>query len=636
MPRYPLFLTATFLFAAPAIAQQAAPETGEIVLTPQSRESYITVVANGLDERLDTTGQPVSIIDHDEIEDVQGADVTRVLQRVPGVTISRNGGIGSFTGVRIRGAEAEQLLVLIDGVRVADVASPGGGFDSGNLLTGSIGKMELLRGSNSTVWGSQAIGGVLAVTTIARSGVAASAEYGARGTLYAHADAGVSGDAGQISLTTGYYDSDGFSAAAVGTENDGFRQWHLGGRGRLNVADGFSLVASARYADGRLEIDGFPAPDYVFADTAEFQDTREISGAGGFSYLAGGIELQGTYSRSNVRRDSFDPQFGSAPTFATRGTNQRAELRGKSALGSGMAVRFGSEYEWSNFSTTYDARRNASAAGGYAQLGYDGGNGLVFNAGARVVDHSRFGSAVTFGGDAAIVLGDGWRVRASIGEGFKVPTLYQLFSDYGNRMLQPERSTSFDLGLDYGDRNLSTFLAVSLFRRDSENLIDFISCFGAAAVICTDRPFGTYDNVGLARAQGLEVEAGHGLGENIDARIAYALVDTENRTSGSANKGNELARRPRHAATVSADWQTPDSRLELGADVRLVSRSFDNAANSVRLDGFTTVDLRAQWQATRNFVLFGRIENVTDETYQTAAGYGAAGRGIFAGVRAAM
>ncbi len=636
MPKYPLYLTVCLTLASPAMAQQAEPEGEAIILTHQLRDSYITVVASGLDERLSTTGQPVSVIDSDEIEQVQGADIGRILQRVPGVTISRNGGVGSFTGVRIRGAEAEQLLVIIDGVRTADVASPGGGFDTGNMLPGAIGKMELLRGSNSTVWGSQAIGGVLAVTTKATDGISATAEYGARDTFYAHAEGGFSGDFGQIALNTGYFDTDGFSSAATGTERDGFRQWQMGGRGRINLASNLSLFAAARFADGRLGIDGYPAPEFIFADTTEYQDTQEISGAAGLIYLANGFELQGSYSRSQTDRDSFDPSIGSAAYFSSQGTSQRLDLRGKTSLGSDLNLRFGSEYEWSRFSTTYDAWRKADSASAYAQLGYGNGGMLVMNAGARLVDHSRFGSAVTFGADAAIMLDDGWRLRASIGEGFKAPTLYQLFSDYGNRALDPEQSTSFDIGVEYGDRNLPTFLAISLFRRDSENLIDFVSCFGSAADICINRPYGTYDNVGLARAQGLEVEGGYALSDAFGARLAYAYVDTQNRTSGSENEGNELARRPRHAATVSADWQPGNGDFRFGADVRLVSRSFDNAANSVRLAGYATVDLRADWQVADSFALFGRIENAGDKTYQTAAGYGMAGRGVFAGIRASM
>ena len=130
--KYLFSITAAVAVATPACAQD------EIVIADRVRDDFITVVATGERIPVDQAGQPVSIIARDEIDRIQGADLTRVLERAPGVTISRNGGVGGFTAVRVRGADAEQLLVLIDGVRVADAASPGGGFDFGNLLSGSI------------------------------------------------------------------------------------------------------------------------------------------------------------------------------------------------------------------------------------------------------------------------------------------------------------------------------------------------------------------------------------------------------------------------------------------------------------------------------------------------------------------
>ncbi len=634
MSKYLLLLSLSVSLASPAMAQSGADSATDngkmIVLTHPIRDTGITVVATGERERMSQSGQPISIISRAEIEAVQGADLTRILQRLPGVTVSRNGGAGSFTGVRVRGAEAEQVLVVIDGVRVADPASPGGGFDFGNLLAGNIGKIELLRGSNSTIWGSQAIGGVLAVTSADPRAMDGSIEYGARNTLTAQAGAGTSGKWGYLALDGGFYRSDGFSAAASGTEPDGFRQWQAGGRTRVFLTDHFTLLGSLRYTDGRLDLDGFPPPTYSFADTSEFQTTRQLSALAGVQYMTALLDLTLSYSRSSTARDNFDPAYGSAPAYAARGTSERAELRGKWSLADTLALRFGGDGEWSRFSDTYDSQKQANSHAIYAQLGFERG-ALEINGGARLTDHSRFGKVVTPGGDMAVRLSDNWRLRASFGEGFKAPTLYQLFSDYGNQALLPERSASFDLGIEHGDRNQATYFAVSLFRRDSRNLIDFVSCYGVTGGICTNRPYGTYDNVGRARAQGLELEGGYHLTRTLSAQLAYSYAETYNRTPGAANQGKELARRPRHAATLSADWAP--SAVRFGADLRLVSRSFDDAANTVRLGGYATLDLRASWQVSDRIALFGRAENVTDTQYQTAAGYGTAGRGLFVGVR---
>jgi len=218
--------------------------------------------------------------------------------------------------------------------------------------------------------------------------------------------------------------------------------------------------------------------------------------------------------------------------------------------------------------------------------------------------------------------GRDWRVRASVGEGFKAPTLYQLLSFYGNTTLEPEESTSYDLGIEKGQRGAGMHLALTGFRRDSDNLIGF----GFTA----DRPFGIYLNTARARAQGIEAEAGFDLARGLRIAGIYSYVDAEDRTSGL-----ELARRPNHFGTIYADWAS-DIGLGLGADLRIVGPSWDNAANTNRLDGYELLDVRASFDIGDNLELFGRVENVFDTDYQTVAGYGTAGRSVFGGIRATM
>ncbi|MBL4896196.1 MAG: TonB-dependent receptor, partial [Erythrobacter sp.] len=152
-------------------AQDEANEAGDQQATVGSyrssapAEAIITVTANGLGTDLRNTGQSVTVIGREEIETIQGADPARALARVPGLSLSRSGGVGTVTSVNVRGANPDQLLVLVDGVRVADQASPSGGFDFGNLLLGTAGKIDVLRGSNSTIWGSEAVGGVIDIST---------------------------------------------------------------------------------------------------------------------------------------------------------------------------------------------------------------------------------------------------------------------------------------------------------------------------------------------------------------------------------------------------------------------------------------------------------------------------------------
>ena len=606
----------------------AGPAQAQVADSPPAVDR-ITVLASGQPRSIDTTGQSITVFDRAAIEALQGADVTRLAERIPGVTLSRNGGLGAFTALRVRGAEAEQTLVLIDGVRLADPAAPAGGFDLGTLALGSLARVELLRGANSTIWGSDALGGVLAVDSQLATRPVLAAEYGAYDSLYANASAGFRSDPLELAFGAGYRTSDGFSAAAAGSEPDGHRQLDLAARAKLALADGLSAFAQARFADARLDIDGFPAPAYALADTAEYQDTRQLSGATGLAYSAPGFDLRASYSQADTERQNYDPTFGTAPSYTTDGTSRRAELRGRAGLGAGFALNFGAEREWLSFSSLFDAKRETAQSGAYAQADYDSGP-LHLAVGLRRDEHRDFGGAWSLGADAAVELAEGLRAKASYGEGFKAPSLFQLLSDYGNTALQPERARSYDAGLAYDRGPLS--LALTAFRRDTSDQIAFDSCFGTTTGICTDRPFGTYANLGRTRAQGIEAEAALQPVEEIGLSAVYALIDTEDRTPGSFNLGNDLARRPRHATTLSASW-TPLAALTLAADLRLVSRSFDDAANTVRLPGYAVATLRGSWTLTERVDLFARLENLADEDYQTAAGYAQPGRSAFVGAR---
>jgi len=626
--KFVYLLGASLVVASPAWAQGEKPPLQDAALLcgewtsdcdaglgrQDVEDNEITVTATGLWSKRDDSGQSISVITARDLASVQGSDPIRLIERLPGVSLARSGPLGSQTSLFVRGANSEQLLVMVDGIRVTDTASPSGGFDLGTLLTGGVGRIELLRGSNSLAWGSEAIGGVLAVTSDERTGVRASLEYGANDTLDAQLQGGLSGDSYGLALNGGYTRSDGISAYAPGTEADAFRQWHVGGRGHFDLSDGLKLVAAGRYADSKIDFDGFPPPTYSFADTPEYQTTRQSSGRVGLEYSGDGFELSSGIALSDTRRAYFDPTYGSAPNFETSGRSVHADLKGRADLADNVTLDFGADGDWSRFSTTYDPRQTARIVGAHALLGYHAGR-LNLTAGARIDDHDRFGSHWTFGANGSFDLGGDLRLRASFGEGFKAPTLYQLYGYGGNVLLKPETSTAFDAGIEYGNRNAVFRFHATLFRRDSSNLIDYVWPSG-------------YFNIGRTRAQGLELEGTARLDERVSVRAAYTWLEATNRANGK-----DLARRPRHALSASADWTTPLAGLALGADLRLVGDSFDDAGNFTRLDGHALVTLRAAVPLGEHLELYGRVENVTDAQYQTVAGYGSYGRSAYGGVR---
>lgn len=600
-----LFLSS---FAAPGLAQQGAEEE-HVAIADDIRDTTITVVASGTQQRINQMGQSIGVIGKEEIDAIQGPDLTRVLERFPGVNVVRTGPLGSQTSLFVRGANYDHVLTLLDGVRLADYASPGANYDYGSLLAGNIERVDLLRGSNSVIWGSQAIGGVLSIKTREVDGAEIAGEYGAYDSAYATGTVGVIRDIYAASLSAGYTHTDGFSAKTGGTEDDGFEQWVVSGKARYEMTPGLTLRANGRYADGDLDLDQFGP------DSDDSQDTKEGSARAGLDYAGDGFSLSGGYTYSTVRRD-YDGQYG--PSFF-KGDGNRAELFGRIDLPAGFALDIGADREWMTAASTYDPDAKAQLSSGHALLGYYGER-VTLAAGARIDHHSRFGTHWTFGANGSVELFDGWRLRSSYGEGFKAPTLYQLYAGFGtgNVSLKPETSRSYDFGLERGDRNGPLHVAATWFRRDSRNLID------------TDVNF-QYQNISRARAQGLEFEVGSQVTERLHAQAAYTWLKARDRTLD-----RDLARRPRQIVTANFDWETPLKMLKLGADLHLASKSVEYAfgGGALPLDSYVAVSVRAELAVNHRVVLFGRVENVGDEDYQVASGYNTAGRSAYVGARA--
>ncbi|MEG8049818.1 TonB-dependent receptor [Sphingomonas aurantiaca] len=622
------------LLSAAAIAASADAQT-----LPAADASDVVVTATRVAQPASEIGQAVTVIDRAEIERRQTVVVSDLLATTPGVTVTRNGTLGALTGVRIRGAESDQTLVVIDGVRVNDPASTGGGFDFGNLLASSVERIEVLRGPNSVPWGSQAIGGVVNIITAAPAEglqARANAEYGYADSMFA--SAGISGATGPVSgsLTGGYLRTDGISSAASGTERDGYRQYGATGRLGVEFAPGIGLDLRGYFADSRAELDGFPAPDYVLADTADYGKTQELYGYAGLhaNFADGRFNNRVAFTIADINRDTYEPAFGAEPSFLGRGRSERYEYQGDFRPLDQVRVVAGVERENSRFNDGF-TYADTGITSVYGQLIVKPLDILTLTGGVRNDDHEDFGNHTTFGANAALALRTGTTVRASYGEGFKAPTLYQLFSDYGNRGLDPETARNFDIGVEQAFLADRARVGVTYFNRRTRNQIDFRDCSPTeqttAGSICVDRPFGVYDNVARAEADGVEVSLALRPVDPLTLTANYSYIHTENRSIG-ANFGNTLARRPEQTASVNADYRFAVG-LSIGGTVSLVGDSFDDAANMTRLDGYALASIRAEVPITEQVALYGRVDNLTDARYQTVAGYGNYGRAAYGGVR---
>jgi vitamin B12 transporter len=605
-------------------------------------DDTIVVTANRSPQPLSRIGQAISVVDSAEIARRQTANVVDILRTLPGVTIARNGGIGSATSVFIRGADSDQTVALIDGVKLNDPSLPGGGFNFGNLLVGNIDRIEVVRGSQSVLWGSQAIGGVINMITRAPTdnlAINARGEYGFRNT--AQLVGNVAGKAGPLSASAGagYFRTDGissFSEARGGVERDGYENYGANANFNLALTDAISIDARGWYSNGTTDADGFAPPSFALGDTLETAQTREIVGYTGLNaaFFDGRFRNRLGFALTDTSRSGEDR---GVETFAGDGRNERIEYQGIFAISEGWQATAGLERETSRFNTASFGgpvtRGRARLDSVYGQLVATPLAGLTLTAGVRHDDHDRFGGATTFAGSGVYSIeSTGTTLRASYGEGFKAPSLFQLQSNFGNLLLRPERARGWDAGVSQSLVDGALEASITYFARDTTDLIVFVSCPRPLTGICVNRPSGTYDNVARARADGVEIGLAMRPVEALRLQANYTYTNATNRSPGNANFGRRLARRPEHSMSALIDYRWGFG-LETGATLTHVGASFENAANSVRLPGYVLADIRAAYPITRAIEVTGRIENLFDARYETALRYGQPGRAGYAGVR---
>jgi vitamin B12 transporter len=592
----------------------------------------LVVTATRSPARPDQVGTSLTVIDAAAIRRSQAVVASDLLARTPGLTAARNGGQGQLTSLFIRGAETDQTVVLIDGVKLNDPSSPGGGFNAGNLMIGDIARIEVLRGAQSTLWGSQAIGGVINMITRQPATpfeADASLEAGSLNTAYLRAGLGGKTERLTWRANAGYDVTDGVSAYARengGRERDGYRNLGLNGRARLALSEDVSVEARAVYSKSHNAFDDFDG------DAPVSGDTKELTAYAGLNatLLGGRLRNRVGYAHTDTERVNIDPrQIGDPVSFDAAGRNRRFEYQGVFDIAQGWTATFGAETERSRMravSPFSSERGRAGIDGVYGQLQAEVAPGLTLTGGLRHDDHRTFGGKTLGQAAAAWSLNGGATVlRASYGEGYKAPSLYQLYSEYGNLALRPESGRTWDAGVQH---RLAEGLTVTAtwFGRRSTDLIDFVSCFAVAAgdPRCGVR-FGFYDNVARAKASGVELGTNLELGR-FTASANYTHLDARN------DQGKDLARRPRDAANAALGYRW-DFGLTTEVAARHSGSSWNDAANTQRLKPYTLVDLRAAWPVTARIELFGRVENLFEQTYQTVLAYGAAGRTAYGGVR---
>ena len=624
---------------------------GAVRAVDQDSIDPIVITATRFEQPLSKIGNSITVLSAQDVRNSQKTVLSDLLSTTPGVTVTRNGGLGGTTFLRIRGAETDQTVVLFDGVKLNDPSSPGGGYDFATLVTNDFARVEVLRGPQSTLWGSQAIGGVINIVTPQPAGPlsgALSAEGGQLGTGMARARLEAGNDQFNWRVGGNYLTSSGISAfdkKLGGAEKDSFRNLGFNARGMYRFNEALSAEVRSIWSKSRFDIDGNPPPDYNFGDTSEYGRSEELVTYVGLNLdaLEGRWKNRLGYSYTNTDRAYFNPELTIAETVNFVGRNRRAELQSTLLISKQYQAVFGLESEKSNFRTVsspsvFDPNPIPLLASTrinsvYGELQASPIESLALTLGLRHDDHATFGGHTTPRAALAWTLRPSTIVRASYGEGFKAPTLYQLFSLYGNQALRPEEAKGWDIGVEQRLAADRVNLAATYFHRKTTNMIDFVSCYLNNDPRCATRPFdGFYDNLQKTSAKGVELSAVSKAGDRVRLSLNYTHTDARNDSPGSANFGLELARRARDTANAGIDYQWPIA-LTTTVSAQYVSGTFNDAANTTALNSYTLLDLRAVYAYSTRMSLYARIENALNKEYEVTGGYGQIGRAFSAGIR---
>jgi vitamin B12 transporter len=567
----------------------------------------LIVTATRLPTRLDmVTG--AHVIDRAELDARQTAFAEDILATIPGVGITRQGDFGGLATIRIRGASPDKTLVLIDGAPVNDASDPSGAFDPSSLQTTDLERIEVLSGPQGSLWGSDAIGGVVAFTTRETQGWRAEAEGGSLGTARGSLAAGVSEDTYAVNGSVAAYRTDGVSKAASGTEKDGFRTWTATLGGRATLSDNLRLDGRLHYTDSNVAIDGYPPPTYVFGDTPDRNKTRAWSGFARASFDALGLKQAVSFSDYRIARDNISsfPYAYVAERQVYRWTAEREGV----VLG---AERTATTADLDSRPSTDIATNSVFAVARNQVVPF-----LTLTGSLRYDDPDKFKARTTGRLAAAATLGAGFTLTVSAGQGFKTPTISEAICDFCFATpvaLVPERSVGYDarLGWTSGDGRISA--AVTAYRLNVRDQIMYVA--------------SRYINVARTRSKGLEGEADIRFSDAVRLKLAYAWLDAADATTGAS-----LLRNPDRsgAATLLWDQDAWGGALTVRGESSQADTATDGFSRAIR-PGFVVADLAGSYRLNPKVTLTARIENLTDKRYQESLGYGEAGRAVYVGVR---
>jgi vitamin B12 transporter len=576
----------------------------------------------------------VSVITADDIAARQIRTLPDLLREVPGLNVVQTGGPGGQTSVFMRGTNPNHTKVLVDGIDVGDPSNSNGAFDFGHLLTQDIQKVEVLRGPQSGLYGSDAIGGVINVITKSGSGPAqfnASLEAGSFDTFNQVGSISGSADQFHYAATLQHFHS---GATAITPLDyllpgqprvaDDYDNLTTSTKLGFDITQNLDLGLVARYTDSHLRFTGdnfanFPStPD---TSRSEFH-TQQYYLRATAHWLSPDSIFEQTFGAaySNIKSYDFSPDAAPTDNFGAR---LKMDWQGIVAIAVGQKLLLGAEHQRDEITTPVSA--STSINSGYAELQSSFWDRLYDTLAVRYDNNDRFGSKFTYRFAPVYLLNEsGTKLKGSLGTGFKAPTLSAMFQSlpefnfFANPNLKPESSTGWDLGFEQAWGGDTLRFGATYFRNNIKNLIN------------VNADFTSYANVGRAVTEGVEGFVAYQPLRAVTFRLDYTYTQASDETTRL-----ELLRRPKNKESLNVNWQAAD-RLQFNATVLSVSSWIDvNRDGSIpRLTapGYSTVDVAAGYDIAGHWTVTARVANLLNRHYQNPDAFDQPTLGAYAGI----
>jgi len=629
--------SAAFALAVSSFSAQVISDTNAEIEEVLVSASLIPITAS-------RSANAVTVIDRAQLRNRATVSLSNILRDVPGFSVSQVGVLGSQTQIRVRGAEANHLLVTIDGVEAND-PSQGDEFSWGTLTASDIERIEIIRGPQSSLRGSDAVAGVVNIITRSaeKSSVGLFLESGSWATHHSGFNIGHKQGDFDIRFGLSHIESAGDNIARTGDENDGYRNTTYNIRSGLKLSDQMDISFAARESDGMNQFDADNDFDGLIEDqdrVSEFENST-MRFQGDYSSKDGTWQHKVLISQSKSDNTAFADK---AKGNVTASTKDQIQYIGSFTWDQGaqnVAALVEREEEdwmqrgeitWGVYDPNQDRERDTDSVA--VEYRTDINDHLTLAASARHDDNSEFDSAKTYRAEAIYQLTEAIRLRSAVGTAVKNPTFTERFGFYtnfiGNPNLIPEESTSWELGADQLIMGGALTLSLTIFDAELENEIDGFVYDPATFAYTSNNINGTSER------KGAELSAVGNISESMSLSAAYTYTDS------TGDDAVREVRRPRHIASLNLGWQAAHN-LHLNTNIQFTGEQtdvyfppFPEPSQVVALSNHTLVNINLNYSATEKFEMYLKLENALNENYEEVFGYQTLGFGATLGLRYSM